>query len=196
MGASLAVLGAHLPQLMRRSSPRLRRTFGLWAAAVLLCCRLPAARREALEDVGVKVVPTGAAAILLCSAFGLNRATSSPASRAPSRVALFVLLSSVPTFAAALEHYKNQLSRAWAVHISGASNYDDGDDDDDEGEEPDLPALLSVALGLLRGHDIASLVILLMLTGGEALEQLAVSRAQRGLQQLDALRPRRACRIG
>lgn len=50
--------------------------------------------------------------------------------------------------------------------------------------EADVPALLAMELGLCLGYDSAALVILVMLTGGEALEDYALSRAGRTLHTL------------
>jgi len=45
------------------------------------------------------------------------------------------------------------------------------------GEEVDLIAVMAIILGLLLSHPSASAMILLMVTGGEALEALAIRRA-------------------
>ena len=50
--------------------------------------------------------------------------------------------------------------------------------------EADVPALLAMELGLCLNYNSAALVILLMLTGGEVLEDYALSRAGRTLHSL------------
>jgi heavy metal translocating P-type ATPase len=52
------------------------------------------------------------------------------------------------------------------------------------GEDADVPACLALMLGLLMNHPWAASVTLLMVTGGEALEELALSRAGYALQTL------------
>ncbi|KAI9002635.1 hypothetical protein DFJ74DRAFT_760380 [Hyaloraphidium curvatum] len=52
------------------------------------------------------------------------------------------------------------------------------------GGDADVPACLAIALGLLMGHHRAAAVILLMITGGEALEHVAMDRAGTALQTL------------
>jgi len=50
--------------------------------------------------------------------------------------------------------------------------------------EGDVPALLAIVLGLALKHTSASAVILLMVTGGEMLEEMALDRAGSSLQSL------------
>ena len=52
------------------------------------------------------------------------------------------------------------------------------------GGETDVPALLAMLLGLFLGHTSAAAVILLMVTGGEALEEYALDRAGNALHSL------------
>eukprot|EP00927_Polykrikos_kofoidii_P037569 TRINITY_DN31743_c0_g1_i1.p1 TRINITY_DN31743_c0_g1~~TRINITY_DN31743_c0_g1_i1.p1 ORF type:complete len:808 (-),score=154.43 TRINITY_DN31743_c0_g1_i1:114-2492(-) len=52
------------------------------------------------------------------------------------------------------------------------------------GEDTDAVAVLGMQLGLLLGEQSAAAVILLMLTGGEALEAYAFTRARQGLEHV------------
>jgi len=57
------------------------------------------------------------------------------------------------------------------------------------GDDADVPACLAMVLGLLMDHAHAAAVILLMVTGGEALEELALDRAGTALRSLLADNP-------
>lgn len=59
----------------------------------------------------------------------------------------------------------------------------------------DHPALISMALGLLLNEPVAAVVILIMLTGGEALEDYAMSRAESGIHELLEREPGSARRV-
>lgn len=59
----------------------------------------------------------------------------------------------------------------------------------ERGEDVDIVALVAILLGVLRNQDAASLMILLMVTGGEALEHIAVKRAKVSLEGLLAKKP-------
>ena len=59
----------------------------------------------------------------------------------------------------------------------------------------DHPALISMALGLLLNEPVAAVVILIMLTGGEALEDYAMSRAESGIHELLEREPGTARRV-
>eukprot|EP00924_Labyrinthula_sp_SR-Ha-C_P006879 snap_masked-scaffold_8-processed-gene-3.45-mRNA-1 protein AED:1.00 eAED:1.00 QI:0/-1/0/0/-1/1/1/0/668 len=65
----------------------------------------------------------------------------------------------------------------------------EGLEEEDE-SEIDLPAISSLILGSLLGEVKASLMILIMLTGGEALEDYALNRAQKSVLKLFALTPK------
>jgi cation transport ATPase len=58
--------------------------------------------------------------------------------------------------------------------------------------EADHPALLAMQFGLVLNEPFAALTILLMLTGGEALEDYAMERAQQGLHTLLEQEPGKA----
>ena len=55
--------------------------------------------------------------------------------------------------------------------------------------DADHPALLSMSLGLLLNEPVAATLILVMLTGGDALEEFAMNRAQTNIRALLALEP-------
>ena len=59
----------------------------------------------------------------------------------------------------------------------------------------DHPALISMALGLLLNEPVAAVVILIMLTGGEALEEYAMTRAESGIHELLEREPGSARRV-
>jgi P-type E1-E2 ATPase len=59
----------------------------------------------------------------------------------------------------------------------------------------DLVAMLAIAAAILLREPLAGLIVVLMQTGGEALEHLAGRRASRAVQELEALAPRLAHRI-
>jgi P-type E1-E2 ATPase len=61
--------------------------------------------------------------------------------------------------------------------------------------DADHPALLAMSLGLILNEPVASMVILLMLTGGEALEEYAVNRAESEIYALLEEEPGVARRI-
>ena len=50
--------------------------------------------------------------------------------------------------------------------------------------DADHPALLSMSLGLLLNEPVAATLILVMLTGGDALEEFAMNRAQTNIRAL------------
>jgi heavy metal translocating P-type ATPase len=58
----------------------------------------------------------------------------------------------------------------------------------------DLVATLAIVAAVLLGQPIAGLVVVLMQTGGEALEQYAAGRASRAVAELEAAAPRQARR--
>ena len=60
----------------------------------------------------------------------------------------------------------------------------------------DLVAMLAIAGALLLGEPLAGLIVVLMQTGGEALEEYAHGRASEALRDLEAAAPRVAHRIG
>lgn len=64
-------------------------------------------------------------------------------------------------------------------------------DDDDEEEDADWAALTAMEIGMLLGYHDASLVILLMLTGGESLEKYALQRAESSFKDIIALAPQK-----
>jgi len=59
----------------------------------------------------------------------------------------------------------------------------------------DIVAMLAVVGAVLLGEPLAGLVVVLMQTGGEALEQFAVGRASRAIRELEAAAPRIAHRL-
>jgi heavy metal translocating P-type ATPase len=59
----------------------------------------------------------------------------------------------------------------------------------------DIVAALAIVTAFLLGQPIAGLVIVLMQTGGEALEQYAADRASRAVEELEAAAPRTAHRM-
>jgi len=65
----------------------------------------------------------------------------------------------------------------------------------EEDAEVDVIALSAMALGLLLRHNAAAVTILLMVTGGEALEEWAVRRAGVSLEALRAAAPDTAWRV-
>jgi heavy metal translocating P-type ATPase len=60
----------------------------------------------------------------------------------------------------------------------------------------DLVAPLAIVTAVMLGQPIPGLVVVLMLTGGEALERYAEGRASRAVRELEAAAPRTAHRIG
>jgi heavy metal translocating P-type ATPase len=60
----------------------------------------------------------------------------------------------------------------------------------------DLVAMLAIAGALLLGEPLAGLIVVLMQTGGEALERYAEGRASEAVRELVALAPRVAHRLG
>ncbi|HXI21370.1 MAG TPA: HAD-IC family P-type ATPase, partial [Gemmatimonadales bacterium] len=60
----------------------------------------------------------------------------------------------------------------------------------------DLVASLSILAAIALVQPIPGLVVVLMQTGGEALERYAAGRASRAVQELEAAAPRRATRLG
>lgn len=58
----------------------------------------------------------------------------------------------------------------------------------------DLVAMLAVVTAVLLQHPLAGLIVVLMQTGGEALERYAGGRASRAVRDLEAAAPRRAHR--
>jgi heavy metal translocating P-type ATPase len=59
----------------------------------------------------------------------------------------------------------------------------------------DLVAMLAVVTALLLGQPLAGLIVVLMQTGGEALERYAEGRASRAVRELEAAAPRQAHRV-
>src|SRR5262249_54935550 len=59
----------------------------------------------------------------------------------------------------------------------------------------DLVAMLAIVAALLLGQPLAGLIVVLMQTGGEALERYAEGRASRAVRELEAAAPRGAHRI-
>jgi heavy metal translocating P-type ATPase len=60
----------------------------------------------------------------------------------------------------------------------------------------DLVAMLAIVASLLLGEPLAGLIVVLMQTGGEALERYAEGRASEAVRELEAAAPRIAHRIG
>lgn len=60
----------------------------------------------------------------------------------------------------------------------------------------DLVAMLAILAALLLGEPLAGLIVVLMQTGGEALERYAEGRASDAVRELEAAAPRIAHRIG
>ena len=60
----------------------------------------------------------------------------------------------------------------------------------------DLVAMLAIVAALLLGEPLAGLIVVLMQTGGEALERYAEGRASRAVRELEAAAPRLAHRVG
>jgi heavy metal translocating P-type ATPase len=59
----------------------------------------------------------------------------------------------------------------------------------------DLVASLAILTAVVLQHPLPGLVVVLMQTGGEALEQYAAGRASRAVEELEAAAPRRANRL-
>jgi heavy metal translocating P-type ATPase len=59
----------------------------------------------------------------------------------------------------------------------------------------DLVAMLAIVAALLLRQPLAGLIVVLMQTGGEALERFAEGRASRAVRELEAAAPRRAHRV-
>ncbi len=59
----------------------------------------------------------------------------------------------------------------------------------------DLVAMLAIVAALFLGQPLAGLIVVLMQTGGEALERYAEGRASRAVRELEAAAPRRAHRL-
>lgn len=66
---------------------------------------------------------------------------------------------------------------------------EEDDDEDEEGEDADWAALCAMEVGMLLGYYDASFVILLMLTGGEALEAYAEDNAKTSFREILELKP-------
>ena len=60
----------------------------------------------------------------------------------------------------------------------------------------DLIAMLAIVASLLLGEPLAGLIVVVMQTGGEALEQYAEGRASDAVRDLEAAAPRTAHRVG
>jgi len=60
----------------------------------------------------------------------------------------------------------------------------------------DLVAMLAIVAALPLGQPLAGLIVVLMQTGGEALERYAEGRASEAVRQLEAAAPRKANRVG
>jgi heavy metal translocating P-type ATPase len=60
----------------------------------------------------------------------------------------------------------------------------------------DVVAMLAIVAALLLGEPLAGLIVVLMQTGGEALERYAEGRASEAVRELEAAAPRIAHRIG
>ncbi|MDE3151144.1 MAG: cadmium-translocating P-type ATPase [Gemmatimonadota bacterium] len=60
----------------------------------------------------------------------------------------------------------------------------------------DVVAMLAIVGAVLLAQPLAGLVVVLMQTGGEALERYAEGRASRAIRELEAAAPRRAHRLG
>jgi heavy metal translocating P-type ATPase len=60
----------------------------------------------------------------------------------------------------------------------------------------DVVAMLAILTAVILRQPVAGLVIVLMQTGGEALEQFAAARASAALNELEAAAPRQAHRVG
>jgi heavy metal translocating P-type ATPase len=60
----------------------------------------------------------------------------------------------------------------------------------------DLVAMLAIVTALLLGQPLAGLIVVLMQTGGEALERYAEGRASAAVRELEAAAPRIAHRVG
>ncbi len=59
----------------------------------------------------------------------------------------------------------------------------------------DVVAMLAILTAVLLGQPLPGLLVVLMQTGGEALERYAAGRASRAVEELEAAAPRRATRI-
>ncbi len=59
----------------------------------------------------------------------------------------------------------------------------------------DLVAMLAIVAALFLGQPLAGLIVVLMQTGGEALERYAEGRASRAVRELEAAAPRQAHRV-
>ena len=60
----------------------------------------------------------------------------------------------------------------------------------------DLVAMLAIVAALALGEPLAGLIVVLMQTGGEALERYAEGRASDAVRELEAAAPRLAHRVG
>jgi heavy metal translocating P-type ATPase len=60
----------------------------------------------------------------------------------------------------------------------------------------DLVAMLAIVTALVLGEPLAGLIVVLMQTGGEALERYAEGRASEAVRELEAAAPRLAHRVG
>ncbi|MEO7476540.1 MAG: heavy metal translocating P-type ATPase, partial [Gemmatimonadales bacterium] len=59
----------------------------------------------------------------------------------------------------------------------------------------DLVAMLAIVAALFLAEPLAGLIVVLMQTGGEALERFAEGRASRAVRELEAAAPRLAHRV-
>jgi cation transport ATPase len=162
-GFWIGAFASQSPTLLRSASPSvLRRVFK--AALATFALSAMNIRRgggvEIPEIVRVFLVPLATCGVLLA-----NLSSRLNARQRQTLTQRSVLYGSIPYYAAALES------------LSGHS-------EDKNTDELDVLALISMLLGVLRGQDVAALIILLMVTSGEALEQAIEGKAKRSLDQL------------
>jgi cation transport ATPase len=159
------------PSLIRNIHPKLRNRL---VKAVCATLALTAVNIRRGEDLIPEIIRIFSVPIATCFVLLTNMGKLSSVQRR-TFLQRTVLYGSIPTYASALPA------------LFGYSN--------EKADEVDILALISIILGVLRKQDIAALVILLMVTGGEALEHAIEGKAKRSLDLLLQSIPRRAHRV-
>lgn len=167
-----------LVPLLRAAPPELRRRLSRWAVLVAACLAIGASKGKNRivqlvnsEFWQIFSVPAVAVATLAAAAIRTWRGGSRGAMK--NLLQFVVIYGSVPSFVNAIREFAGP----------------------DRGADVDVIAMLAILLGVLRKQNAAALMILLMVTGGEALEHIAVNRAKVSLEGLLAQKPSMATRV-
>ena len=170
--AALAV-GPHLPELLRTAGRQFRDRLICSTLAVL--ATLLARRNRNKSRVGKLLASEGWK--LTCPLLLVAYAMAVTIKRRD----LSFLVDSLP----------------WLVAYGAIPTFADAVDElmAGNGGDVDWLAHFAILLGLARGQDAAAAMILVMLTGGEALERFAVKKAGRSVERLLAMTPKIAHRV-